>query len=191
MDFVSAGKNILLLYVTVCAKVVPPLNKHDDVIDGNFMKIAPEMKRRLRPWAEPTNNRTAGIDTNHSTMFTLLLELNLICEQRCLNCKIVPLRQNVHYHLPNLWNQITTKIFDIFRIITLKQQKFSQSDPVLIRQFSKKIVVRSSPDPAKIGFSPDPVLIRAHLCKIPNIPPAGNLRKFCYWYDQRHQSKKI
>jgi len=43
--------------------------------------------------AEPTNNRTAGTDTNHSTMFTLLLELNLICEQRCLNCKIVPLRQ--------------------------------------------------------------------------------------------------
>jgi len=24
--------------------------------------------------AEPTNNRTAGIDTNHSTMFTLLLK---------------------------------------------------------------------------------------------------------------------
>jgi len=23
-------------------------------------------------------------------MFTLLLELNLICEQRCSNCKIVP-----------------------------------------------------------------------------------------------------
>jgi len=31
--------------------------------------------------AEPTNNRTAGIDTNHSTVFTLLLELNVICEQ--------------------------------------------------------------------------------------------------------------
>ena len=50
-------------------------------------------------------------------------------------------------------------------IITLKQQKFSQSDPVLIRQFYKKIAVRSSPDPAKIGFSLDPILIRAHLCK--------------------------
>jgi len=25
--------------------------------------------------AEPTNNRTASIDTNHSTMFTLLLKL--------------------------------------------------------------------------------------------------------------------
>ena len=33
--------------------------------------------------AEPTSNRTAGTDTNHSTMFTLLLQLNLICEQRC------------------------------------------------------------------------------------------------------------
>jgi len=35
-----------------------------------------------------------------------------------------------------------TNIFDMVRIITLKQQSFSQSDPVLIR---------------KIGFSPDPV----------------------------------
>jgi len=41
MDFVSAGKNTLLLYVTVCDKVVPRLNKHDDVIEWNFMKIAP------------------------------------------------------------------------------------------------------------------------------------------------------
>jgi len=47
-------------------------------------------------------------------------------------------------------------------IITSKQQKFSQSDPVLTPIF-KKIAVRSSPDPAKIDFSPDPVLIRAHL----------------------------
>jgi len=38
--------------------------------------------------------------------------------------------------------------------VTLKQQKFSQSDPVLIIQI-KKIAVRSSPDLAKIGFSPD------------------------------------
>jgi len=33
MDFVSAGKNTLLLYVTVCEKIVPRLNKHDDVIE--------------------------------------------------------------------------------------------------------------------------------------------------------------
>jgi len=32
--------------------------------------------------AEPTNNRIAGTDTNHSTMFTLLLKLNVMCEQR-------------------------------------------------------------------------------------------------------------
>jgi len=31
--FVSAGKNTLLLYVTVCEKVVQRLNKHDDVIE--------------------------------------------------------------------------------------------------------------------------------------------------------------
>jgi len=30
---VSAGKNALLLYVTVCEKVAPQLNKHDDVIE--------------------------------------------------------------------------------------------------------------------------------------------------------------
>jgi len=35
MDFVSGGKNtlLLLLYVTICEKVVPRLNKHDDVIE--------------------------------------------------------------------------------------------------------------------------------------------------------------
>ena len=45
MDFVSTGNNAVLLYVTVCEKVVPRLNKHDDVIEWNFRKIAPpEMK---------------------------------------------------------------------------------------------------------------------------------------------------
>jgi len=38
------------------------------------------------------------------------------------------------------------------RITTLEQQTFSQSDPVLIRQFSKKL----QSDPAKIGISPGP-----------------------------------
>jgi len=33
MDFVSAGKDTLLLYVTVCVKVVPRLNKHDDITE--------------------------------------------------------------------------------------------------------------------------------------------------------------
>ena len=47
MDFVFAGKNTLLLYVTVCEKVVPPLNKHDDVIEWNFMKIAPPRNEEL------------------------------------------------------------------------------------------------------------------------------------------------
>jgi len=31
---------------------------------------------------EPTNTRTAGIDINHSTMFLLLLELNVMCGKR-------------------------------------------------------------------------------------------------------------
>ena len=47
MDFVSAGKHTLLLYVTVCEKVVPQLNKHDDVIEWNFMKIAPPRNEEL------------------------------------------------------------------------------------------------------------------------------------------------
>jgi len=33
VDFVSAGKKTLILYVTVCEKVVPRLNNHDDVIE--------------------------------------------------------------------------------------------------------------------------------------------------------------
>jgi len=32
--------------------------------------------------AELKSNRAAGADTNHWTMFTLLLEHNLICEQK-------------------------------------------------------------------------------------------------------------
>jgi len=58
MDFVSAGKNALLLYVTVCEKVVPRLDKYDDVIEWNFMKIAPppEMKSWLRPCSHPVRS---------------------------------------------------------------------------------------------------------------------------------------
>jgi len=43
----------------------------------------------------------------------------------------------------------------MFRIITLKQQKFSQSDPVQIRQFSNKL-------------QSDPVLIRPKLASVLN-----------------------
>jgi len=38
--------------------------------------------------AEPRNNHTAGIDTNHSTMFTLLLELHVICERRWIQFEL-------------------------------------------------------------------------------------------------------
>jgi len=38
--------------------------------------------------AEPKNNCTAGINTNHSTMFTLLLEINDICEQRWIQFEL-------------------------------------------------------------------------------------------------------
>jgi len=59
----------------------------------------------------------------------------------------------------------------MFRIITLKQQKFSQSDPALIRQFSKKmqsdpILIR--PKLASVLNQSDPVLTRSHLCCLRN-----------------------
>jgi len=38
--------------------------------------------------AELTNNRTAGIDTSHSLVLTLLLELNVICEQRWMQFEL-------------------------------------------------------------------------------------------------------
>jgi len=47
MDFVSVDKNTLLLYVTVSEKIVPRLNKHDDVIEWNFVKIAREWRRKF------------------------------------------------------------------------------------------------------------------------------------------------
>jgi len=59
----------------------------------------------------------------------------------------------IHDHLANQWNRITTKIFYIFRTITLKKQKISQSDPVLIRPRLASVLIQSHP-----------VLIRAHLC---------------------------
>jgi len=38
--------------------------------------------------AEPTNNRTAGVDTYHSNMFRLLVDLNVICEQRWIQFEL-------------------------------------------------------------------------------------------------------
>jgi len=77
-------------------------------------------------------------------MFTLLLDLNIVCGQKWIQfewqnslSRVYTFDGKIHYHLANLWNRVTTKIFDIFRIITLKQQNFSQSDPVLIRQIKK------------------------------------------------------
>ena len=123
--------------------------------------------------AETTNNCTSGIDTNHSTTLTSLLDLNVICEQSWIQfelqnspSRVYAFDGKIHYHLANLWNRITTKNFDIFRIITLKQQKFSQSDPDLIQQISKKLQsdpVLIRPKLVSVLVQSDPVLIRAHL----------------------------
>jgi len=76
--------------------------------------------------------------------------------------------QNIYYFLANLWNRITTKNFDIFRIISnhIKTTKVSQSDPVLNRQFSKKLQSNPAlirPKLASVLIQSDTVLIRAHL----------------------------
>jgi len=60
----------------------------------------------------------------------------------------------------------------MFRIIALKQHKFSQSDPVLIRQFSKQLQsdpVLILPKLASVLIQSDPVLNRAHLCFSPEM----------------------
>ena len=79
-------------------------------------------------------------------------------------------------NLSNQWNRIPTKILDMFRIITLSQN--NQSDPILIRQFSKK--VQSDPvliraKLASVLIQSDPVLIRAHLCSASEVRRAARV----------------
>jgi len=38
--------------------------------------------------AEPRNNRTADMDTNHSTMLKLPLKRNVMCEQRWIQFEL-------------------------------------------------------------------------------------------------------
>jgi len=145
---------------------------------------------------EPTNTRTAGIDTNITTQLWLRCYQNSVSHVGNVgyssNCKIfrgelllliakytLPSFSGkiystsvfevlyIHDHLANQWNRITTKIFDMFRVITLKKQKFSQSDLDLIRQFSKKLQsdpVLIRPKLASVLVQSDPVLVRAYLC---------------------------
>jgi len=132
--------------------------------------------------AEPMNNSTAGIDTNHSTVFTLLLELNVIREQRWIQFKLQNspsgfLHLLVNYTLPfsKPVKSIHNKIFWHFQSNHIKTTKIFSVRSSPDRPSLKKIAVRSSPDPAKIGFSPDPVrsshdpcsslLSRATTCK--------------------------
>ena len=129
----------------------------------------------------PLNALTAGIDTYTLATFTMLL---VIRPQRYMwsldkggcssNNKQSQMSfwrwwQNIHYLSTNLQNHITTKTFHMFRIITSKQQKFSQPDPVLIRQFSKTLhsdAVLIRPKLASVLIQSDPVLIRVHLWEV-------------------------
>ena len=123
---------------------------------------------------EPTNTLTTGTDTNHLTMFTLLLELNVVCGQRWIQfewqislSRAFAIDDKITLPFTNLQNRITTKIFYMLWTITLKQNIFSQCEPVLIRQYSKKLQsdpVLIRPKLASVLIQSDPILIRAHLC---------------------------
>jgi len=63
--------------------------------------------------AEPMNTRTSGIDTYHSTMFVLLLELNVICGQRWIQFE---------------WQNSFSRAFVIDGKITLSFSKSVKSD---------------------------------------------------------------
>ena len=127
-------------------------------------------------WSLPDNAKAKGENwtTEHMhsrhrhytlSMFTLLLAIRtqrymwsldkVGCTAKSSQQSFCHWWQNIHYHLINLQNHIITNILDVVRIITTKHQIFSvrsSPDPPIF----KKIAVWSSPDPAKIGFSPDP-----------------------------------
>jgi len=63
--------------------------------------------------AERTNILTTGIDTYHTTMFTLLLELNVICGQRWIQLE---------------WQNSLSRAFVIDGKITLPFRKSGKSD---------------------------------------------------------------
>jgi len=58
----------------------------DHKVSATGVTLQAKPKEMVR--AEPTNNRTASIDTNHSTMFMLLLKLNIMCEQRWIQFEL-------------------------------------------------------------------------------------------------------
>jgi len=90
-------------------KVVPRLNKHDDVIEWNFMKTAlPEMKSWLRPclivmW-------TASINASHDTnsmglsMSDTLKRLNCLRPMQCrFKTDVMPNLKSLYLKTVTLW----------------------------------------------------------------------------------------
>jgi len=90
--------------------------------------------------AELTSIRTAGIDTNHLTMFTLLLELNVICEEMWIQFKL----QNS----PSRVFAFGGKIYTTFskHVKSYHNLNFSHFQNNRI-ETTKIFSVRSSPDP--------------------------------------------
>jgi len=62
--------------------------------------------------AQPTNNHTAGIGPKHSTKSTLLLELNVICEQNWVQLEL----QNSLRRVFALDGKIYTTIWQTYEI---------------------------------------------------------------------------
>ena len=126
--------------------------------------------------AEPTNTCTTGVDTYHSSMFMSLLEINVICGQRCIQfewqnslsraCVIdgkipLPFSKSVKSdHNWNFWyvqnNHIETKyIFSVRSSLIRQSSKILKSESVLIRSKLASVLIQT-----------DPFLIRAHLCQL-------------------------
>ena len=62
---------------------------------------------------EPRNTRTAAVNTNHSTMFTFLLELNVTCGRRWIQFEL----QNIRTRAFAIDGKIyTTSLFEVLYI---------------------------------------------------------------------------
>ena len=142
--------------------IVTRLAEHDDVIKS-LLRGAPRPGLASGPapaGASPVHDATRP----ERYMWT---KVDTVCNAKWSQQSFCIWWQNLHYHLANLWNWITTISFYIFVKITLKQQKFSQCDSVLIRQFWKKLQsnpVLIRPKLASVLIQSDPILVRSHLC---------------------------
>jgi len=73
--------------VTVCEKVVARLNKHDDVIERKFMKIAPlEIKSWLRPCDSSIQYLSSDAFCEKKQFLSLTFDPSAMLLNKYLNC---------------------------------------------------------------------------------------------------------